>query len=62
MPTGWEPTRYDWSSVTWAKFFQWGHELMPNALILGHTVTDVDAMVGTDALGDDNGKGNEQGG
>jgi len=58
VPTGWEPTRYDWSSNTWAAFCQWGHEVLPNALILIHTVPDVDAPGGTDARGDDNGKGN----
>jgi hypothetical protein len=59
VPTGWEPTRYDWSSNTWAKYCQWGHDLLPNALILIHTVPDVDAPGGTDALGNDDGKGND---
>jgi type VI secretion system secreted protein VgrG len=54
VPTGWEPTRYGWSSNTWAKYCQWAHELLPNALILIHTVIDVDAPVGVDENGDDN--------
>jgi hypothetical protein len=61
VPSGWEPTRYDWSSRTWGLYFDWAHALFPDALILAHTVTDVDAMVGTDALYDDNGKGNDAG-
>jgi hypothetical protein len=55
-PTGWEPTRYGWSSVTWAAFCQWAHDLLPNALILVHTEADVDACVGTDERFDDNDK------
>src|SRR5947208_2272037 len=54
VPSGWEPTRYDWSSCTWAAFARWGRETRPNALILIHTVSDVDAPVGTDARCDDN--------
>lgn len=61
VPTGWEPTRYDWSSVTWAKFCAWAREVLPNALVLIHTVADVDAPVGTDPFGDDNGKPNGAG-
>ena len=56
VPAGWEPTKYDWSSNTWLLFFQWGRRMFPNALCLVHTVSDVDACVGTDARGDDNGK------
>jgi hypothetical protein len=56
VPSGWEPTQYGWSSVTWAEYFKWGHDVLPNALILGHTVTDVDGMVGTDALFNDDDK------
>jgi hypothetical protein len=56
VPSGWEPTKYDWSSFTWAKFCAWGRDVLPNALVLIHTVSDVDAPVGTDALGDDNNK------
>lgn len=52
MP-GWEPTRYDWSSCTWAKYVALGRSALPNALNLIHTVTDVDAPVGTDALCND---------
>src|SRR5262245_13629127 len=37
----------------------WGHDILPNALILLHTVPDVDAPGGTDENGDDNGKGND---
>lgn len=61
VPTGWEPTRYDWSSVTWALFCQWAKDMLPNALRLIHTVSDVDAPVGTDARYDDNGKPNAAG-
>ena len=53
VPTGWEPTRYDWSSYTWAKYFEWMKELLPNALLLLQTVPDVDAPCGKDELGDD---------
>lgn len=55
VPSGWEPAKYEWSSQTWASYMQWGHDLLPNALILLHTVPDVDAPGGTDANGDDNG-------
>lgn len=58
VPTGWEPTRYDWSSCTWAGFAQWARQTLPNALVLLHTVNDVDAPAGTDSLCDDNGKPN----
>jgi hypothetical protein len=55
VPSGWEPAKYEWSSQTWAAFMQWGHDILPHALILLHTVPDVDAPGGTDARGDDNG-------
>lgn len=58
VPSGWEPAKYEWSSYTWAEYAKWGHDILPNALILIHTVPDVDAPGGTDALGDDNGRGN----
>jgi hypothetical protein len=61
VPTGWEPTKYDWSSKTWAAYCKWAREILPNALVLIHTVADVDAPVGTDALYDDNGKPNAEG-
>ena len=61
VPTGWEPTKYGWSSNTWAKYCQWARDLLPNALILIHTVSDVDAPVGTDENGNDNGKPNAEG-
>jgi len=48
VPAGWEPTRYGWSSCTWAAFAQWGRAVLPNALILLHTVADVDAPAGSD--------------
>jgi hypothetical protein len=57
MP-GWEPSKYEWSSVTWAKYGALARRALPNALSLIHTVPDVDAPGGTDALFDDNGKGN----
>jgi hypothetical protein len=60
VPSGWEPAYYNWSSNTWASYMQWGHELLPDALILLHTVPDVDAPGGTDAAGDDNGRGNDK--
>lgn len=61
VPAGWEPTRYGWSSQTWAAYMQWAKDILPNALRLLHTVADVDAPVGTDARGDDNGKPNAEG-
>jgi len=60
VPSGWEPAQYNWSSNTWASYFKWGHDLLPDALILAHTVPDVDAPGGTDEAGDDNGRGNDQ--
>lgn len=54
VPTGWEPTQYGWSSRTWAKLAAWGRDLLPNALVLIHTVADTDAPVGSDALYTDN--------
>jgi hypothetical protein len=53
VPSGWEPARYEWSSCTWALYGQWAREVLPNALVLLHTTTDVDAPVGTDALCND---------
>lgn len=61
VPTGWEPTRYGWSSRTWGAFCDWAADILPNALILIHTESDVDAPVGTDARYDDNGKDNALG-
>ncbi len=61
VPTGWEPTKYGWSSNTWAMFCAWARDILPNALVGIHTVADVDAPVGTDENGDDNGKPNGQG-
>lgn len=58
IPSGWEPTRYDWSSCTWAGYVSWARATWPNALVGIHTTADVDAPVGTDALCDDNGKPN----
>lgn len=54
--TGWEPTRYGWSSNTWQAYLIQATQVFPNALHLVHTVVDVDALVGTDERGDDNGK------
>lgn len=51
--SGWEPAKYEWSSCTWAGYVALGRELFPNALHLIHTVSDVDAPVGTDALCND---------
>ena len=53
VPSGWEPTTYGWSSCTWAKYGEWGRQILPNALVLVHTVTDVDAPAGTDSLCND---------
>lgn len=61
VPAGWEPVKYEWSSETWKEFLKWGRETLPNALCLLHTVCDVDAPVGTDSRGDDNGKDNALG-
>jgi hypothetical protein len=61
VPSGWEPTRYDWSSATWTLYAKWARQTLPNALVLIHTVTDVDAPVGTDSRGDDNGRPNAEG-
>lgn len=56
IPSGWEPTKYDWSNATWIEYAKWGRQVFPNAIIGIHTVCDVDAPVGTDARGDDNGR------
>jgi hypothetical protein len=61
VPSGWEPTKYDWSNATWVKYAKWGRETFPNALIAIHTVCDVDAPVGGDALGNDDGTPNAEG-
>lgn len=61
VPFGWEPCKYECSSYTWAAYARWGRETLPNALIALHTVCDVDAPVGGDALGDDNGHPNAEG-
>lgn len=61
VPHGWEPCKYECSSYTWAGYGSWARDVLPNALILLHTVADVDAPVGTDALGDDNGHPNAEG-
>lgn len=61
VPSGWEPTRYGWSSRTWGDFADWAHDVLPDALILIHTVADVDAPVGTDERYDDNGHPNAEG-
>jgi hypothetical protein len=61
VPSGWEPAKYEWSSQTWANFASWGRDILPNALVLIHTVTDVDAPVGTDSNGNDNGRPNAEG-
>jgi hypothetical protein len=48
--SGWEPARGEWSSCTWAKYVHLAHVALPNALNLIHTVSDVDAPAGNDAL------------
>lgn len=54
--SGWEPAKYEWSSCTWAGYVALAREAFPNALNLIHTVSDVDAPVGTDALCNDDDK------
>jgi hypothetical protein len=61
VPHGWEPCRYECSSYTWAAYGQWARQVLPNALVLLHTVADIDAPVGGDARGDDNGHPNAEG-
>lgn len=61
IPSGWEPTKYGWSSCTWAGYVSWARTTWPNAVVGIHTVADVDAPVGTDALCDDNGQPNGKG-
>lgn len=66
VPGGWEPAGYDWSSYTWAMYFKWAREVLPNALVLMHNAckpdgSPYDAPVGTDANGDDNGRPNGEG-
>lgn len=62
VPAGWEPTRYGWSSVTWALFGAWARAVWPTALILLHTVADTDAPAGTDdRFNDDDLKANPTG-
>lgn len=61
VPFGWEPCKYECSSYTWAAYGQWARDTLPHALVLLHTVADVDAPVGTDSLGDDNGRPNAEG-
>lgn len=51
--SGWEPAKYEWSSCTWAGYVALGRELFPKALNGIHTVSDVDAPVGTDELCND---------
>lgn len=53
VPTGWEPSQYEWSSNTWCLFFDWAAALNPGALLLMHTVSDNDCPNGKDAHGDD---------
>ncbi len=60
VPPGWEPTRYGWSAATWAEFLKWGRRIFPNALILAHSVTDVDALTGDDERHHDTGMGNDK--
>lgn len=62
VPTGWEPAKYEWSSCTWASYVTWARATWPNALVMIHTVSDVDAPAGTDALcNDDDHKWNPDG-
>ena len=58
VPMGWEPTRYKYSSYTYAAIGAWARRVLPNALIVLHQESDCDAPVGTDWRGDDNGHDN----
>lgn len=60
VPAGWEPTQYGWSTRTWGAFFDWAADVNPHALILAHSVADVDALKGTDALYNDEPETNGQ--
>ncbi len=60
VPAGWEPVRYEWSSRTWATFFQWAGDLNPDALILAHSVNDTDALKGRDAVYNDEPETNDR--
>jgi hypothetical protein len=61
VPAGWEPWKYEASSRTWGAFFDWASEVDDQkSLILAHSVADVDALVGTDAAYDDNGRPNNE--
>lgn len=60
VPGGWEPTRYGWSTRTWVGFAEWAADINPAALILAHTVEDVDALKGSDALYNDEPETNGQ--
>jgi hypothetical protein len=57
VPSGWEP-RSTAGRRARGRRTRSGPSTLPNALSLLHTVTDVDAPVGTDARCDDNGKPN----
>lgn len=54
VPSGWEPTQYGWSSKTWARYVAWAREVLPNAVVMIHTVADCDAPTGVDELHNDN--------
>lgn len=56
VPHGWEPERYGTSSCTWALWGQWARQVLPNALVAMHTVSDTDAPVGTDTRCNDDDK------
>jgi hypothetical protein len=58
VPSGWEPTGYGWSSVTWSKYFQWAREVLPKAMVLMHCASrgdgsPFDAPAGNDELWND---------
>jgi hypothetical protein len=60
VPAGWEPWRYEASTRTWAAFGDWAADVNPDALILLHTPSDLDAPKGTDALYNDEPETNGQ--
>lgn len=56
VPTGWEPTKYDWKAAYWAsiirKVLEWFDGAAQPPLVYLHTVSDTDAPTGD---GDDQG-------
>lgn len=56
VPAGWEPAEYQWTNATWIQYMKWARDVLPNALVLVHTTSDIHAPIGgPDEFGDDNG-------